>query len=104
MLSNNNSAVVKSRSSLCLLPSTELDTVDDYTFEPLSKSKHMEDSGPDSDNEVEPVDLTVGVTDKWLTMNEVKRRKKQKRKLQGESPKLADFKKQDQKKTPTGKK
>ena len=64
----------------------------------------MEDSGPDSDNEVEPVDLTVGVTDKWLTMNEVKRRKKQKRKLQGESPKLADFKKQDRKTTPTGKK
>ena len=91
-----------------LLPAAELDPGDDFTFEPLqlSKSRLIETSNTNTDSEdgVEPVDLTVGFADKWLTMNEAKRRKKQKRKHQGESPKLADFKKQDQKLTPTGKK
>ena len=100
------SSVDPTSSTSCLLPAVELNSADDYTFEPLplSKSKLLNNCESDTGDESEPVDLTVEVHEKGLTMNDTKRRRKQKRKLQGGSPKLADFKKQDLKKTPTGKK
>ena len=105
----DSSAIIISKSSSAnseSLPSTELNPSDDFTFEPLNltKSKLLNKSDTDLEDEIENVDLSADACDKWLTMNENKRRRKQKRKLQGGSPQLTDFKKQDQKTTPTGKK
>ena len=82
------------------------DPVEDFSFVPLPlpKSKLLKNVESESDDEVVVADHYMDTSDKWLTMNESKRRKKQKRKLQSGSPQLADFKKQDRKTTPTGKK
>ena len=87
----------------CKVPETP---IDDFSFVPLPlpNSKLLDTVESDSEDEVEVADRCMDASDKWLTMNESKRRKKQKRKLQAGSPQVAQFKKQDRKTTPTGKK
>ena len=91
------SAINISSSAKDILP-TDFNSADDFTFEPLNltKSKLLQNSDSDHEEDVDNVDHTEDASEKWLTMNENKRRKKQKRKIQVGSPQLTDFKKQDQ--------
>ena len=52
---------------------------DDFTFEPLNltKSKLLNKSDTDLEDDIENVDLSADACNKWLTMNENKRRRKQ---------------------------
>ena len=76
-----------------------------FTFSPRPKSKLLNGSASDSDTD--PAfhhDPRLDTSDRWLTMNETKRQKRQKRKQQEISPDLVSFKKQDKKITPKHKK
>ena len=72
-----------------------------FTFSPRPKSKLLDGSGSDSDNDQgSKFDSRQDASDKWLTMNENKRRRKTKRKQLEISPDNYNFKKQDKKTTP----
>ena len=72
-----------------------------FTFSPRPKSKLLDGSGSDSDNDQGPkIDARQDASDRWLTMNENKRRRKTKRKQLEISPDNYNFKKQDKKTTP----
>ena len=72
-----------------------------FTFSPRPKSKLLDGSSSDSDQEdLSRYSARLDASDKWLTMNENKRQKKSKRKQLEASPELSNFKKQDKKTTP----
>ena len=68
-----------------------------FTFSPRPKSKLLDGTTSDSETEIE--DYQQDESDQWLSVNERKRNKKQKRKIQESSPENFNFKKQYKKST-----
>ena len=78
---------------------------EDFTFSPRPKSKFFGGSSSESDKEqISASDYPVDESEHWLTMNDKKRSKRQKRKQPDCAPDLNSFKKQDKKPTPKAKK
>ena len=81
-------------------PPSEQSQANGFTFSPRPKSKLLGASESDSDDQDYLSGGRLDPSDRWRTMNESKRQKRLKRKELEISPDMANFKKQDKKKTP----
>ena len=92
--------VMSSSAVSSIKPPSAQSQANGFTFSPRPKSKLLGGSESESDDQGSLFGGRLDASDRWLTMNESKRQKRLKRKQLEISPDMANFKKQDKKKTP----